>query len=111
MPRLADSLHSWQTAAFEQTLKHEIEQLPGGQLPLYLGLTEGGMVDDSDIAVTVTRVEDKGSVIAARLGVFFTEVIGGCNCADDPIEKNVCCELQLQLDKSTAEADFSLAPD
>lgn len=111
MPKLCNALRDWQTDAFKQTLKTEIQQLPTGQLPLDSGVTEGGMIDDSDISVSVISVDDKDSVIETKLGIFFTEIIGGCNCADDPIQKNAYCELRMRLDKENAEASFSNAAD
>ena len=46
--------------------------------------------------------------IQAKVGVFFNEIIGGCSCGDDPLSENAYCELQVSIDKVTAEAEFSV---
>jgi hypothetical protein len=46
-----------------------------------------------------------------KLGVFYTGIIAGCNCADDPTPIDTQTEyalISLRIDKQTAEADFSL---
>jgi hypothetical protein len=108
MPTLPDSLRAWQTNSFNQTLKRELRALPGGTLPLHKGTTQGGLVDDSDIAVTILRSSEDGSSIQAEIGVFFHEIVGGCSCGDDPVADNSYCELRITIDKISAEAHFSL---
>lgn len=108
MYKLSTSLRNWNTKDFSRTLKQELENLPTGVLPLEQGTSQGGLVDDSDISVTVINSKDDDRVVTARVGVFFGEVVGGCNCADDPAVENTYCEIQLQIDKATAETEFHL---
>ena len=82
----------------------ELESLQAGCLPLQAHTSQGGMVDDSNISVTVLKLNDKGEELLATLGIFFTEVVGGCNCHDDPLEVNAYAELELCIDKQTAVA-------
>jgi hypothetical protein len=49
MSRLLNSLNAWQTEAFYQTMKKELEQLAQGTLPLEKAVMQGGYVDDSHI--------------------------------------------------------------
>jgi hypothetical protein len=104
MPRFPEALAAWQSDVFGRVLKEEIESLSPGTLPLHLGTAQGGFVDDSDIAATVlTSAEEAGS-ICADVGIFFTEIVGGCSCGDEPEAVNAYCRLRIHIDKSSAEA-------
>lgn len=55
----------------------------------------------------VLGASDDPGFIHARVGVFFTGIIAGCSCADDPTPvdtQNEYCELRLTIAKATAEA-------
>lgn len=108
MTRLPASRQQWQCAGFEKTLKTELEGLPAGTLPLERATSRGGIADDSDISVTVIEAVENTRSIQARAGIFFTEIVGGCSCGDDPFAENAYCEIRILIDKSTAEAEFEL---
>jgi len=108
MPKLLDTLQQSRSSLFEKALKRELENLPAGTLPLEQGTSRGGFVDDSDISVTVIHAKQNESSIQAKVGVFFTEIIVGCSCGDDPIAENAYCELLICIDKTTSEAEFML---
>jgi hypothetical protein len=40
--------------------------------------------------------------------VFFTEVVGGCSCGDEPFEQPVYCELGVTIDRQSGEAVFNV---
>ena len=92
-----------------QELCSTLKALPSGTLPLEAGCDQGGMVDDRDIAATVLGIEQTADHILARVGVFFTEVVGGCNCNEDPLEVNAYCLLEVRIDSATGDARFSVA--
>jgi hypothetical protein len=51
------------------------------------------------------------NVIRVKAGIFYQGVLGGCSCADDPTpasEINEYCEVQLDIDKSTAATAVEL---
>jgi hypothetical protein len=106
MPRLANALRDWGTDGFAATLKRELLALGPGALPLHLGTTQGGIVDDSALDATVLAFEDEGERIGVRIGCFFTEVVGGCSCGDDPMPAHAYCELRVSIDKATGEAEI-----
>jgi hypothetical protein len=108
MPELLDALQESHPGTLAKALKHELENLPAGTLPLEKGTSRGGFVDDSDISVTVIRVIQDENSIQAKIGVFFTEIIVGCGCGDDPIPENTYCEMQISIDRKTATARFEL---
>ena len=108
MAKFINSLSNWGLDSFSQTLKSEIENLESTALPLDKGTTQGGLVDDSNISVTIMNFTEEEGFIQAKVGVFFNEIIGGCSCGDDPLSENAYCELQVSIDKVTAEAEFSV---
>jgi hypothetical protein len=105
MLRFTDALNAWGSPEFNAILKQEIEQLTGEQLPLQQGLTSSSHALDDSLRAVIISAVDEGRVIRAKAGIFYTGIIAGCNCADDPSpvnEENEYCEVQLDIDKSTA---------
>lgn len=105
---LPQSLQAWPDHHFASTLKTEIEALPAGSLPLAEGGALGGYVDDASIVVTVLHFKDVPDALQAEVGIFFGEILAGCSCGDEPEIQNSYCELNVQIDKHTALAQFSL---
>ena len=108
MPELLDALQQSRPGVIEKALKHELENLPAGTLPLEKGTNRGGFVDDSDISVSVINVKQHENSIQAKVGVFFTEIIVGCGCGDDPMPENAYCEMQISIDRTTFAAEFEV---
>jgi hypothetical protein len=105
MIRFTDALHAWGTPEFSAILKQAIEQMTGEQLPLQQGLTSSSHALDDKLEAVIISVVDEGRFVRARAGIFYTGIIAGCNCADDPSpvnEEREYCEVQLDIDKSTA---------
>ncbi|OZA31211.1 MAG: hypothetical protein B7X93_00210 [Hydrogenophilales bacterium 17-61-9] len=114
MLRLQKSLNTWGTPDFEKVLKLEIERLDTRQLPLQQGLTASSHVTDRPIQAMILGVTETAARISVKAGVFYTGVIAGCNCADDPSpvdEQNEYCVIQLDIDKATAESTVHLLAD
>lgn len=108
--RLPETLRAWGGADFDRVLRRELGALPSGTLPLDGGTSQGGYVDDGDIAVSVLGATEDTQSVQARVGIFFTEVVPSCSCGDDPLEVNAYCTVQIRVDKATAEAVFAVAP-
>ena len=106
MPKFIKSLYDWESDTFTQTLKSELENLETSIIPLDKGTSQGGYVDDSNITATVLRVSDDMTTIHAHVGIFFTEIVVGCGCGDDPMPTNAYCEMQIDIDKATGESAF-----
>jgi hypothetical protein len=105
MIRLSRALNAWGTPEFNGVLVQEIEQLTIDQLPLQQGLSTGSHALDNRVKAMILSVVDEGGYIRARAGIFYTGIIAGCSCADDPTpvnEENEYCEVQLDIDKATA---------
>ena len=106
--QLPECLSCADDAEFASSLKAAITQLPPGSLPLHLATTQGGLVDDSNLGVTVLGSQRQHNTIVARIGVFFDEIVGGCNCHDDPVTVNSYCTLQVSIDVDSADTRFQL---
>jgi hypothetical protein len=111
MIRLTETLNAWGTPGFEAILKSELERLDADQLPLQQGLTISNHVADRQHTVIVLRVTDADGFLHVKAGVFYSGIIAGCSCADDPTpvdEQNEYCEVQIAIHKQTAEASVTL---
>jgi hypothetical protein len=114
MTRLPNSLNAWGTPGFETTLRQEIEQLDAAQLPLQQGLTRSSHVTDRPFQAMVIAVREETGLIRAKAGIFYTGVIAGCSCADDPTpidEQTEYCVVQIDIDRATADAKVTLLPE
>ena len=57
------------------------------------------------------RLSETDKEILAKVGVFYSGILGGCSCADDPTPveaSNEYREVMLTIDKKTAQASASL---
>ncbi len=114
MIRLGKALSAWGTPAFEAAIKQEIAQLNTDALPLHQGLSTGTHVAAAPVSVTVNSATEMEQVIRVRAGIFYKGVIAGCSCADDPTtssESNEYCEIQLDINKATADTWIALVED
>jgi hypothetical protein len=110
-PRLAGSLYAWGSDSFASALSAEIRNLPSGELPLTEATSQGGYVDDSNLEITVFHVGEDEHSIRANIGAFFTEIVICCGCGDEPMQTNGYCQIQVEIDKVTAEARFTIVSD
>lgn len=111
MIRLEKALRAWGTAGFEDALKQEIAH-HASHLPLQQGLSSGNYVTDEPVVVAINSIAELENVIRIKAGIFYQGVLGGCSCADDPTptsESSEYCEVQLDIDKTTAFASVALA--
>lgn len=111
MIRLGKSLSAWGAPDFESVLKEEIRQMGAEQLPLQQGLLNTSYALDDKLDVRVISVSDEPGFIHAKVGIFYAGILAGCSCADDPTpveEQAEYCEVQLDINKMTAEAEVTL---
>ena len=111
MIRFTKTLNGWGTPDFEDMLKQEIEQLGVKDLPLQQGLSSSSYAMDDKLNVVIMNVAEQADFIRAKVGIFYTGIIAGCNCADDPTpadEESEYCEVQVDINKSTAETNVIL---
>jgi hypothetical protein len=111
MIRLPNSLNAWGTPEFEAVLKQEIEQLDAGHLPLQQGLSASSYVTDRPFQTMMISVSEAAGQIRVKAGIFYTGIIAGCSCADDPTpvdELNEYCVVRFDIDMTTAETTVTL---
>jgi hypothetical protein len=111
MIHLPRSLHAWGSSDFKDVLKREIEQLDVQELPLQHGLTGSSHVTDQPFQVMILSVNEEAGLIHVNAGIFYTGVIAGCNCADDPSpvdEQNEYCTVRFDINRMTAHATVAL---
>ena len=114
MVHLPESVQAWGTPNFGNTLKQEILRLDALLLPLQQGLSTGSYALADQLAVTLISSSREEGRILAKVGLFYTSVIPGCNCADDPTPEekfNEYCEALFSIDRLTGETAISLLTD
>ena len=105
------SLAARDSAGFREVLKQELQSL-AAELPLQQGLTQGSYPQLDDVQVMILAVEAGEAHLIVRFGVFYTAVIAGCSCADDPTPLDVVseyCEMEALIDIGNGQAMVTLS--
>lgn len=108
---LTRALNAWGSASFEQIFKHEIAQLGLADLPLQQGLTSSSIALADALEVMLISAAEDAEYLRIKAGLFYTGVIAGCNCADDPTPMDVNnehCVVVVEIDKATAATTVTL---
>lgn len=111
MIELPESVAAWDSGDFEKVLKREVEALDPDLLPLQQGLTYGSYAKGEGFSAVVLNVTEQDAAILAKLGIFYTGLVAGCACADDPTpenETNEYCEVLIRIDRGTDQV--AIAP-
>lgn len=114
MIQLMKSLNAWKTPGFKDILKDELEQLGGVVLPLQQGLSHSSYAVEGKFHVMIIDVSEEPDFIRAKTGIFYTGLIPGCSCADDPTpvtEYSEYCEVRFDISKKTAATTVTLLPE
>lgn len=114
MAVLTRSLSAWGSGAFEATLKEEIAQLGADFLPLQQGLSSGSTSLDTQLSAMILRVAETPHAIQVRAGIFYSSIVSGCSCADDPTpidENREYCVVELEIDRVSGKTRATLAED
>ena len=119
---LSESLKAWGSDGFKDALKNEMAQLNVEQLPLaadhpalQAALQQGLKYSSHAVydapGVVILSVTEYDDHIRVKAGVFYSGIISGCSCADDPTPTDMVpeyCELQLDINKATANTSVFL---
>ena len=111
MIRLPKSVAAWGQPEFNGVLRNELGELGARQLPLQQGLSSGSHALDSRVEAMIISSSDDAGRIHVRAGIFYSSIIAGCSCADDPTpvdEHAEYCEVILVIDKATGETVVTL---
>jgi hypothetical protein len=112
--RLSNALNAWGTPAFEPILKDAITHMDAALLPLQQALARSSYTDGANRSVSILDVADAAGFIRVKAGIFYSGIIPGCSCADDPTpmsEISEYCEVLFEIDKSTAQTTVQLLAD
>lgn len=111
---LKKTLHYIHANAIKKIAKEEIESLDPSLLPLQQGLTLSSYVGNTPFKAVVLNITLEEENIKVKSGIFYTGIIAGCSCSDDPSptdEQNEYCELLFLINKQTAETSVKLLED
>ncbi len=111
MVLLTAATQAWGTEKFEHILKEELKNLGLSDLPLQQGLSSSSVALDDKLQVVVLSIEDDTDRILVTASLFYTGIIAGCSCADDPSpveEQNEHCEVAIEILKSTGATSIKL---
>jgi hypothetical protein len=114
MIRFPKALSAWLAADFNAVLKEEIECLDADLLPLQQGLSRASYVRAGPLNALLISVTEDSAGLCVKAGIFYSGIMAGCSCADDPAatdEINEYCELRFDINRSTAEATVMLLSD
>ncbi len=107
MHHLQRSLKAFGTPDFAGVLQEELAALGPDALGLQQALTAGSLARRDGIGIMVLRHRETSDTIEVRAGVFFTSVLGGCACADDPTPENENAEygeIDITIDRQSGAA-------
>lgn len=108
---LQDTLRAWNTPEFEAVFKRELSA--ANTLPLQNYLSYGSVALADSLKIMVLKSWDDDAAIHIKTGVFFSSIITGCQCADDPTpldELPEYAEVEVVIDKHTGEARYQTSP-
>ncbi|MCW9030529.1 MAG: hypothetical protein OQK58_03495 [Gammaproteobacteria bacterium] len=114
MIKLTNVIKKWDTPGFKDYLKSELQNINPSALPLQQGLSLSSYVGQTPFSVVILNIKEQDNHIVVKTGIFYTGIIAGCSCSDDPSpvdEQNEYCELQFTINKNTAETEVSLLND
>ena len=114
MLSLPRALQAWNTPDFKAVLKQDLEEADPQVFPLQEGLSFSSHALYDKVSVVILAISDAPEEIQAKVGLFYSGVVAGCSCADDPtpIEpQNEYCEVLVVIEKSTAAATVELLSD
>lgn len=111
MIKLTKSLLNWNSSDFKKILKEDIQNIDPTLLPLQQGLSLSSYVGKSSFNAVILKIINNIDNISIKAGIFYTGIIAGCSCSDDPSptdEQNEYCEIQFIIHKKTAETKVKL---
>ena len=112
--RFARALSIWPSPDFNAALKKEIGSLDPDLLPLQQGLSQSSHALGNKLDAVILNVQDTPDCLQVKAGLFYSGIIAGCSCADDPTpvdEIPEYCEVLFAIDKQSAEARVRLLED
>jgi len=108
MARLYNTLLNWQQPQFKSVLTQELLELDNTDLPLHKATNSGGFIKPDQLDLVILSKTENTEDLLIKTGIFLTEIIGGCNCHDDPVEENIYCQVLITINKKNAHSQIKL---
>ena len=111
MLKLSKTLQAKHSPDFTAILKNEIQNIDPNLLPLQQGLSLSSYVGKTPFTTVILNISEEADSIKIKAGIFYTGIIAGCSCSDDPSptdEQNEYCELLFSVNKDTANTEVKL---
>ena len=111
MIKLIQTVQALSSGNVKEIAKNEIESIDSALLPLQQGLTLSSYVGNAAFKPIILNITEENNIVKVKAGIFYTGIIAGCSCSDDPSptdEQNEYCELQFNINKDTAETEVIL---
>lgn len=92
-------------------LKFEIERLDPEQLPLQQALAQSSHAVVNRFSARIIKTGMEGGRLCVKAGLFYSGIIAGCSCADDPTpvdEIAEYCEVEFRIDPASGAASVTL---
>ncbi|HED35137.1 MAG TPA: hypothetical protein ENJ08_13150 [Gammaproteobacteria bacterium] len=96
---------------FSRTFKTEVAGLDHSLLPLQKGLSQSSYVSNESVNAVVLSTSETAFTHEIKVSIFYTGIIAGCSCSDDPTPldtQNEQCDMLFSIDKLTAETTAEL---
>lgn len=114
MIKLPDVVAAWNSPDFAKVFIAVIQRLRTEDLPLQQALERSSYVSESSRTVILLDSSAEDECIRIKAGVFYTGIIAGSCCSDDPTplcEETEYCEVLVEIDRQTAIASITLLPE
>lgn len=114
MITLKETLRGKDEKNFIDIAKTEIQRIDPHRLPLQQALERSSIVSNRDFTASILTSSEDNTFITIKAAIFFTGIIAGCNCADDPSpvdEINEYCEILFTINKKNANTTVKLLED
>jgi len=95
----------------EAIFKAELAALPADDLPLQQGMAHGSVAKGDDLSVMVIGSAFDSDQLRIHAGLFYTSVVAGCACNNDPTPMNdepEYCEVEFTIDRPGGAARVRL---
>jgi len=101
--RLTHNAGTLDDATLRDMLQAHMRYLDVGRLRLQGGCLQGGWADHAGLELgLLNRAGDPRRGELIEVLALFTEVVGGCNCHDDPVRYPASCRLTFRIDATGA---------
>ncbi len=111
MLQLTKSLQAWNSAEFKSIYIQQLSQLSLDELPLQQALLLGSYATKDNLQIMVNSMTEQQDNLLITTGIFYSSIIAGCNCSDDPTPVDLnseYCEMLFTINKLNAETDIKI---